>query len=89
MYLHIGASTVLRRRDIVAILDLDNSSASYITRAFLQRAEREHRLEVVGEDIPKSLLLCQEEDGPLRVYLTQLSPAALSRRFLSNTFDPV
>lgn len=89
MYLHIGASTILRRKDVVAILDFDNSGASRITRDFLRRAEREERLEVVGEDIPKTLLLCQEEGGTMRVYLTQLSPAALSRRYLSKTFDPV
>lgn len=89
MYIHIGASTVLRRKDVIAILDLDNSSASHITREFLRKAEKERRLEVVGEDIPKSLLLCREGDGTMRVYLTQLSPTALSRRFVSNTFDPI
>ena len=85
MYLHLGASTVIRQRDVVGIFDLDNCSTSPLTRDFLKKAEREGRLEVVGEDIPKAMLLCRDE----RVYLTQLSPAALSRRFLSNTFNPV
>lgn len=86
MYLHLGASAVIRKQDVLAILDLDNSSASHITRAFLSQAEREGRLEVIGEDIPRALVLCRDERGG-RVYLTQLSPAALARRFVSGKLE--
>ena len=59
------------------------------TRDFLARAEREGRVVSVGEDLPKAFLLCRDREGEVMVYLTQLSPATLAKRFLSDTFDPV
>ena len=34
----------------------------------------------VGDDLPRSFVLCQEEDGPPTVYVTQLNTATLLRR---------
>ena len=89
MYLHLGASTVIHQSDVLGILDLDNTTASWRTRDFLARAEREGRVVSVGEDLPKAFLLCRDREGEVMVYLTQLSPATLAKRFLSDTFDPV
>lgn len=79
MYLHIGASWVVRRDSVAAICDIDNTTASKITRDFLSGAEARGELVNAAEDIPRSFILC-EERGKRRVYLSQLSPAALSRR---------
>ena len=38
MYLHLDANTVIRTREIVAILDIENSSVSRITREFFAAA---------------------------------------------------
>ena len=40
MYLHLDANTVIRTREIVAILDIENSSVSRITREFFAAARR-------------------------------------------------
>ena len=74
---------------MLGIFDLDNTTASWRTRDFLARAEREGRVVSVGEDLPKAFLLCRNREGEVMVYLTQLSPATLAKRFLSDTFDPV
>lgn len=79
MYLHLGQSTVVRSESIVGIFDLDNASWSHRTRKFLERAEREGRLVSLGEDVPKSFVLCAGSEGD-RVYLTQPSSAALKKR---------
>lgn len=89
MYLHLGASTVIHQSDVLGIFDLDNTTASWRTRDFLARAQRESRVVSVGEDLPKAFLLCRDQEGEITVYLTQLSPATLAKRFLSDTFDPV
>jgi len=89
MYLHLGQSVVVPFGDIIGIFDLDNTTASWRTRDFLARAEREGRVVSVGEDLPKAFLLCRDREGEVMVYLTQLSPATLAKRFLSDTFDPV
>ena len=86
MYLHLGQSVVIPHRDVIGIFDLDTASASRLTRAFLERAEREGELADVSMDLPKSFVLCQSDLGPL-VYLSQLSSAALRGRAENNSFE--
>ena len=86
MYLHLGQSVVVPFRDVVGIFDLDNTTSSHRTRAFLSRAEREGELVDISMDVPKSFVLCRSELGTM-VYLSQLSPATLLRRAESNQFE--
>lgn len=80
MYLHLGQSTVVPKDSIVGIFDLDNASWSHRTRAFLERAERDGRLVSLGEDLPKSFVLCQEGADAGTVYISQLASATLRGR---------
>ena len=86
MYLHLGQSVVVPHRDVIGIFDLDNASASHLTRSFLERAEREGAVVDVSVDLPKSFVLCQSELGNL-VYLSQLSSATLRGRVEGNSFE--
>lgn len=43
MYLHLGQGVVVPYRDVLALFDLDNTSASHLTRRFLERAEQAGR----------------------------------------------
>ena len=65
---------------IIGIFDLDNTTWSFRTRRFLERAEQEGRVTAVGDDLPRSFVLVRERDGPPTVYITALSSAALSAR---------
>ena len=80
MYLYLGQSVTVPEEAVVGIFDLDNTSWSHRTRSFLERAEQEGRVTVVGSDLPRSFVLCREGSGPPRIYLTQLSAAALRSR---------
>ena len=40
MYLHLGKGTVVPKRNIIGIFDLDITSQSHLTRKFLSRADR-------------------------------------------------
>ena len=86
MYLHLGQSVVVPYRDVIGIFDLDNTTSSYRTRAFLEQAQREGELVDVSMDVPKSFVLCRSELGTM-VYLSQLSPATLLRRAENNQFE--
>lgn len=81
MYLHLDANTVIRTREIVAILDIENSSVSRITREFFAAAQgTEGRSPTsTGTELPKSFLLCQS-GGVGRVYVSHLAPSTLRRR---------
>lgn len=87
MYLHLGQSVMVRQRDVIGIFDLDNTSASFRTRKFLERAEREGRTVTVAEDLPKSFVLCQKEGDKALVYLSQLSSATLRGRAENNSVE--
>ena len=73
--------------DLIGIFDLDNTTWSFRTRRFLERAEREGRVETVGDDLPRSFVLAQGRGEGPTVYLTPLSPAALAVRAGKNSFE--
>ena len=87
MYLHLGQGVVVPYRDVLALFDLDNTSASHLTRRFLERAEQAGQVVNVAEDLPKSFVLCRPAGGEATVYLSQLSTATLLRRAENNSFD--
>ena len=72
MYLHLGSSVVIRQRDVVGIFDLDNTTSSRITCDFLTQAQRAGQVVTVGDDLPKSFLLCRDGAGEITVYLLSL-----------------
>jgi len=79
MYLNIGKSFLIRKKNILGIFDLDSTSQSFLTREFLSAAEKSGRVVNAAEDIPNSFLLCEEEDG-VRVYLSQSTSRTLWKR---------
>lgn len=79
MYLSIGADFSLRDKTILGIFDLDNTSVSKHTRAFLKEAETQGEVIDVSGRFPKSYILT-EEYGLRRVYLTQYNTSVLEKR---------
>ncbi|MDO5152715.1 MAG: DUF370 domain-containing protein [Eubacteriales bacterium] len=78
MYLSIGNDMAVRDKSIIGIFDLDNTTTSKRTRAFLSRAEKEGEV-VPCDDLPKSFILTSEY-GFTKVRLTALSAATLEKR---------
>ena len=87
MYLHLGQNVMVRKQDVIGIFDLDNTTWSFRTRRLLERAEQEGRVVTIGDDLPRSFVLVREGDGPSAVYITALSPAALSARAERSGFE--
>ena len=79
MYVNIGGGFALRRADIVAVFDMDNATWSRITHGALALAEKRGEVINAAEDIPRSFIIC-EENGVRKIYLSQLSSAAVARR---------
>jgi len=79
MYLYLGGDTVVKKESIVGIFDLDNTSQSHVTRAYLAAAEKAGQIINAADDIPKSFVVCAEEKGQ-RVYLSLLNSATLLGR---------
>ena len=87
MYLHLGQSVMIPTASILGIFDLDNTTWSHRTRRFLEQAEREGRMTVVGDDLPRSFVLCKERGQPVEIYLTQLNTATLYKRLEADGFE--
>ena len=87
MYLHLGSDVAVRTADIVTVCDLDNASASHITRSFLRSAQEADRVVNVAEDLPKSFVVCAPPEEGFTVYLSQLNSATLLKRAESGTFE--
>ena len=86
MYLHLGQNVMVPESAVLGVFDLDNTTWSFRTRRFLERAEREGRVVSVGDDLPRSFVLVREGDAPPTVYITQLAPATLQKRAESGAF---
>ena len=80
MYLHLGQSTVINLKEIVGIFDLDNTTVSKKTRDYLSLSEKEGRVTVVSQELPKSFIVCHSKDEKNRVYLSQISTSTLFKR---------
>lgn len=80
MYLHIGNNQMLSDRRIIGIFDLEITSQSKITDAFLKSAEQEGVILDACEDIPKSFLVCDHPYHRQIVYLSQLNSRTLQGR---------
>ena len=80
MYLHIGNNQMLPERRIIGVFDLEITSQSRITAAFLKRAELSGVVIDTCDDIPKSFLLCDHPYHKQLVYLSQLNSRTLLGR---------
>ena len=79
MYIHLGNNSVLKKKKIIGIFDMDTSTRAPETRNYLRRAEKEGRSVNVKYEIPKSFVVTEDNE----VMLTQLSPSSLAGRMTS------
>lgn len=82
MYIHLGENTVINTGDIIAIIDLDNTTVSKATREFLTKMEKEGKVVNVTEELPRSAVICKKENKET-LYISQISPQTLQKRFIS------
>ncbi len=83
MYLHLGEKTVIRTEKIIGIFDMDFTTVSKITRNFLSRAEKTGRVINVSYELPKSFIVCIENNDYV-VYISQISSQTLLKRININ-----
>ncbi len=80
MYLHLGQDTVIKMDEIIGIFDLETSTISKISREYLADAQKNGRVVNVSMEMPKSFVLCCDENGVMTVYISQISTTTLLKR---------
>ena len=78
MYLSIGNDLAVRSSSVVGIFDMDNTTTSKRTRAFLETAQKEGQI-VPCDDLPKSYVVTVEY-GMTRIYESTLAASTLEKR---------
>ena len=79
MYLHIGGDISVKIKDIIAVMDLETSSVSKITKDFLKIAQKSNSVINVNNELPKSYVVTNS-DGETRVYVSPISSHTLLKR---------
>ena len=81
MYLHLGNDCIVRKKDIIGIFDLENTSLSKDTKDFLADASKKGEVIYLTMDIPKSYIVCKKE-GKKIIYVSLLSASTLRKRLV-------
>ena len=68
MYLHIGENKVIRKKDILAIFDMDSATVSSVTRKYLSNAQKEGRVKSLGLDLPRTFIVMRDKTVYLSAY---------------------
>lgn len=79
MYLHLGGEICVNIKDIVAIMDMETSSTSKITRDFLRITQKKSRVISVNEELPKSYVLIHT-NNETTLYISPISSQTLLKR---------
>ena len=79
MYLHLGENTVVRTDSIIGIFDMDASTISKWTKDYLSNATKNKRVINVSMELPKSFVVCNE-NNEIKVYVSQISSQTLMKR---------
>lgn len=78
MFVNIGNDMAVRADTVIGIFDLDNTTVSPRTRAFLKKAQENGEI-IPCDDLPKSYVLTREY-GMTKIYESAMSVQTLEKR---------
>jgi len=81
MYIHLGGEKIIRTSQLIAIFDISIEQSSKISKHFVVQAQKNRKVETIGEEDPKSIVVAED-----RVYYSPISSSTLKKRahFLDN-----
>jgi hypothetical protein len=75
MFIHLGGEKIIRAAELIAIFDLSMEKTSKISKQFISHAEKEKKIEMIGEEDSKSLVVTKN-----KVYYSPISSSTLKKR---------
>jgi len=79
MFLHLGKDVVVNLKNVIAIMDLETTTISKISKEFLAVAEEEGFIVNISDDLPKSFIIT-EVDKKSKIYISPISSVTLYKR---------
>ncbi len=80
MYLNLGSGVLIPKDELVGIFDLDKLQVGSGAMEFLNYCEKNKKVTVVGDGIPKAFVLTAKS-GDFRVYITTISASSIKGRW--------
>lgn len=74
MYLHLGGEKVIRTSELIAIFDISIEEIK-LTGQFLHTARMNKKVETIGEEEPKSIVVTDS-----KIYYSPISSTTLKKR---------
>jgi extracellular matrix regulatory protein B len=76
MYLHIGGAYSVPDKTLIGIFDFDEvTGQGSATHIFLQKARDHHQIDIISDDLPRTLIVTVE-----RIYVSPISARTLRNR---------
>ena len=87
MYLHVGKGKNIKDKEIIGIFDLDTATISSITKGYINKKQKEGRVEYADTDLPRSFIICKEKGKKEKVVLSRISSTGLKERAQLNIIE--
>jgi len=75
MYIHLGGEKLIRTSQVVAIFDISIEQTSKLSRQFVASAQNNRKVESIGEEAAKSIVVTED-----KVYYSPISATTLKKR---------
>jgi hypothetical protein len=75
MFIHLGGEKIIRATELIAIFDISIEKSSKISKQFVAQAGKDKRIEFIGEEECKSLVVTKS-----KVYYSPISSTTLKKR---------
>ena len=86
MFLHIGNGKSVRKKDVIGIFDLDTATITKTGKDFINRMQKNGRVEYDDDDLPRSFVLI-DENKKYKVNLSRISSRGLAARAVESGYD--
>ena len=83
MFLHIGNGKSVKKREIIGIFDLDSATLSKSSKKYINKMQKEGRVEYDDFDLPRSFVLIGNKKKN-RLILSRISTQGLKLRCKEN-----
>ncbi len=78
MYLHIGKDIIIRKKDILFLLDYDNLKENKTNKNLFENITKEIIIDSKDKKI-KTIIITKQKEG-IKAYLTNISTMTLAKR---------
>jgi len=75
LYLHLGGEKIIRTEELIAVFDISAGKSSKISKQFINNAQKNDNIEIIGEEESKSLIVSFN-----KIYYSPISSNTLKRR---------